>query len=381
MDVRKNLNLEGPLDRHPRRLGPRPLGMHIARAEMAWRAKNPRELARFYRGINAYRYHPYRRGYRRRPVIWEKGRCQLLDYGPDDGWPLLVLPSLINRAYILDLMPNGSLLEFLSGNGIRPFLLDWGTGIALDRQYSLEDLVLERLAPSLRHIQLTTHRRPLVLGYCMGGTLAVSLACIEAGRLAGLALLATPWNFHIPDDAIKNATSVSHTITSLSGLAGGMPIDLLQALFAQIEPMGVPRKFAQFANLSSTSQSAIRFVAIEDWLNDGVPLSAEVAFDCLVGWYARNGPASGSWRLDGIPIRPDKLDLPAWLAIPEHDRIVPARSSLPLAHLLNRCEIVSPKGGHISMVAGLNAETSLWKPLLHWLKRVAAMQKSLGKAA
>ena len=369
-----------PLDHNFVRRGPRPLTLHIAQAETAWRAGNPRKLQDFYRGIEAYRRHPYRRKAQSRPNIWEKGYCRLLDYGPVNGWPLLIIPSLINRAYILDLMPDASMLGFLSERGIRPLLLNWGEQAAPANRLTLDQLILERMKPALDHAYNLSGKRPLVLGYCMGGTLATALACLAGQRIAGLCLLATPWNFAPMGDQVLPSLQMD-MLALQAGVIGGAPVDLLQTLFAQVDPLAVPRKFSEFAKLDPSSSRAVRFVAIEDWLNDGTSLNAEIACECFFDWYGCNMPGQGTWQIDGFSIRPDRLDLPVWFAVPDRDRIVPPQSALALADVLKNHEIIRPKGGHVGMVAGQHAETHLWTPLLSWLQRIAALQKSPGDSA
>ncbi|MGI9452484.1 MAG: alpha/beta fold hydrolase, partial [Geminicoccaceae bacterium] len=306
-----------PLDQaeHRPRQGPKPLPLHIAYAEMAWRANNQEQLANFFRGIKAYRDHPYRRVAAPRPSVWRAGATSLEDYGPDDGWPLLVIPSLINRAYVLDLMPNAGLLSFLRDGGIRPFLLDWGDPDPADRRLTLDDLILGRLEAAFEWTLNQTGRRPLVLGYCMGGVLATALASRRPFDCAGLALLAAPWNFQEDQPVLDRWATGGHVLAGFSGMVGSMPVDLLQTLFSSIDPMAVPRKFADFAKMDPTSEAARRFVAIEDWLNDGVPLGADFAAECLIDWYGRNAPALGRWKIGGHIVRPEQLDLPAFLAI------------------------------------------------------------------
>src|SRR5690606_31735137 len=127
-------------------------------------------------GIEAYRAHPYRRQVIDPPVCWKEGTTRLLDYGavPEatrsrDGVPLLVVPSLINRGYVLDLMPGRSLLRALAAAGFRPFLVEWGHPGEAERRFTLTDYVAGRLEGALEAVLAITGRRPPVIGYCMGG--------------------------------------------------------------------------------------------------------------------------------------------------------------------------------------------------------------------
>ena len=53
---------------------------------------------------------------------------------------MLVVPSLINRPYILDLAPGRSLLRWLAAQGLRPLLMDWGTPGAAEAGFDLRRL-------------------------------------------------------------------------------------------------------------------------------------------------------------------------------------------------------------------------------------------------
>ena len=114
-----------------RRGGPRPLALYLRLAALAAAMPAaptgpPLDPRRFVDGLRAYWAHPYRRQMTEPPVVWADGPARLLDYGDPDGLPMLVVPSLINRAYILDLTVERSFLGHLAGVGYRPLLLDWG---------------------------------------------------------------------------------------------------------------------------------------------------------------------------------------------------------------------------------------------------------------
>ncbi|MDD2705748.1 MAG: alpha/beta fold hydrolase [Acidocella sp.] len=318
-------------------------------------------------GIAAYRTAPYIRDMRDPPAIWEESESRLLDYG-GTGPSVLFVPSLINRAYILDLMEDASMLRWLSQQGLHPYMLDWGWPGEIERQFSLTDYIAGRLERALAAIP-----GPVVLaGYCMGGLLSLAVAlraqATGAGKLTGLALLATPWDFHAADP--EGAKRIGETVPAMEAMmqfSGTLSIDALNTLFAMIDPHGVGDKYRDFAAQDKTQARARRFVAMEDWLADGVPLAAPVAREALSGWYGNNTPSRNQWRVAGQVVDPARLNLPAFCAIPARDRLVPAVSAHALASRLPRATIIEPAAGHIGMVAGTRAQSALWHPFADWV--------------
>ncbi len=102
-------------------------------------------------GIAAYRGYNYSRDLPDPPGIWEESETRLLDYG-GEGPAVLFIPSLINRAYILDLMPEASMLRFCAARGVHPYLLDWGWPGAAERQFTLTDYIAGRLERAIAAI-------------------------------------------------------------------------------------------------------------------------------------------------------------------------------------------------------------------------------------
>lgn len=343
-------------------------------------AEGRRRLERFLIGIERYQQHPYRRSLTQPPALWQEGDTRLLDYAPRSRRkrpPVLVVPSLINRAYILDLSAETSLMRYLARRGLRPFLLDWGAPGADEQRFTLTDYIAGRLERALEAVLSMTGERPLVMGYCMGGDLALALACRRHRDLAGLALLATPWNFHADRVAAARCGAAFHRLSAgLLQQLGYMPVDMLQTLFNSLDPVQTVLKFEAFARLDPDSDKAKAFVALEDWVNDGVPLAAPVARECLEDWYGANTPHNGVWRVAGEGVAPHRLRqavgaggkaLPVLLAIPHHDRIVPPASAAPLAEAMPWATVLQPPSGHIGMIIGSRARQALWQPLARWM--------------
>lgn len=319
-------------------------------------------------GMAAYRRHPFTREAPEPAAIWAEGGSRLLDFG-GEGPAVLFVPSLVNRAYVLDLVPDRSLMRWLPGQGFRTLLLDWGWPGEAERLFTLTDYVAGRLERAL-----AATPGPVVLaGYCMGGLLALAAALRRPDRVRALALLATPWDFHAGPDGPRRARTAAALLPGLETLmdpTGALSVDTIQSLFAMLDPFGVAQKFRAFARLDPASERARLFVALEDWLNDGVPLPAPVARQCLAGWYGRNEPGRIAWRIAGQVIDPAAWAGPAFVGIPERDRIVPPASAAAAASRLAAATVHVAAGGHIGMVAGAGAEAALWKPLAGWLSRL-----------
>ncbi len=328
-------------------------------------AEAGRRLGSFIAGVRAYHEHPWRRSDETRDVLWRSGSTTLVDYG-GTGRPLLLVPSLINRSYILDLGPEDGFCSWLRRNGARPLLLDWGEPGDAEIRFDLDAYISRRLLPALDAAAAITGGAVPVLGYCMGGLIALSGALARPDHVRGLALLATPWNFH------AGAISWNAPLAAVAALASRpssppVPVDVIQALFASIQPGHVEARFRAFARLDPDCDQARTFVALEDWLNDGVPLVSGVAAECLHGWYRDNLPAKGNWVSLDRTVDPGTLDIPVLVALPARDRIVPPDSARSLADRIPHATRIEPNAGHVGMVAGRRSVTTLWQPVLSWL--------------
>ncbi len=370
------------------RRGPRPLLLHLALASlrtvtpflpasMPWSgglpfwntllanlppAPDPSLPAELIAGIAAYRRHPWRRTLADPPVVWAEGESRLLDYG-GVGPPVVFVPSLVNRAYVLDLAEGQSMLRYMAGRH-RVLLLDWGWPGVAERGFTLTDYIAGRLERAVAALG-----EPVVLaGYCMGGLLCLGVAQRRPELVRGLALLATPWDFHaVEADRARAMAGLLPVLEPLMGLTGRLPIDAIQTLFVLLDPWGIGGKYAGFGRMDPDGDRARQFVAIEDWLNDGVPLAAAVARECIGGWYGANTPANGAWHVAGEVVDPGRLTVPAFVAVPGRDRIVPPESARPLAALIPGAVLHVPASGHVGMVAGGSAERALWRPLSDWI--------------
>ena len=329
-------------------------------------------------GLSKWQTHPYQRAVTEPEVVWSGGSSRLLDYGtcPEStnpsGPPILVIPSMINRAYILDLHQNCSLVRFLASQGLRPLLLDWGVPTDTERGFNLDSYVENRVLPAL-DVARSLSKNPIgVLGYCMGGTLAAGVLAQGLEGIAAFATIGSPWDF----DASAGVTAALQTSVTTSKAAqfledqgqvfGMIPTIFFQQMFAAINPIQAAVKFRKFNELDQNGTAAKHFVAIEDWLADGVPLVTPTAKDLLVGWNVDNATAKGSWRLSGNRVDVRTIRQPTLCICGKRDSITQLSVASALPDSIPNAKKITPDAGHVGMIVGSKARESVWEPIANF---------------
>lgn len=274
--------------------------------------------------------------------------------------PVVFVPSLINPPLVLDLARGNSLLRWLARQGFRPLLVDWGSPSAADRGQDVDAHIDDLLLPLLRSLPSP----PVLVGYCLGGTLATAAA--TALPVAGLVNIAAPWRFAGYGAALAPITALWDQAHATCERLGLVPMEVLQAGFWQLDPGRTVAKFERFARLRPGSAEASAFVALEDWANGGAPLTFAAGRQLFDDFFSADLPGTGRWRIGGRPVEPQALACPALSFVSTTDRIVPAASAARFG------EVRELAMGHVGMIVGGRARTALWEPLAGWLRAIRA---------
>lgn len=356
--------------------------LEVLQNALAEEAKN--RASSLLAGIRRYIETPYSRHHSDAPCIWRKGNARLLDYGTlanhtsfiSEPRPVaLFIPSLINRYYILDLETERSMLRHIASQGIYPLVLDWGEPGESEQDYNCADYVTQVLLPAIDFINATSGGKVALAGYCMGGVLALAAAQLRQSSLSSLSLFATPWDFGCPEFSpfVLDAQWLP-LVRSLIDTQEKLSADIIQSLFYLTDPWVFEQKFRRFNELQPESRAAKDFIALEHWVNDGVPMTSKVAHDCLIGWAQQNQLMNEKWKVGGRIIRPSSIQIPTFIAIPRNDHVVPFECAKPLADTMPEALVIHPGAGHVGMIVGSHARRELWQPLCEWIVQNSATQ-------
>lgn len=322
-------------------------------------AGDPEELAKVLAGLRAYQVAPRPAPPPLMPVVRELGGTIVHDYGGQEagraGAPVLLVPSLINPPSILDLDPDRSFARWLAGRGYHVLLLDWGPAEAR-RDLDLAGHVEQRLLPIIREMATP----PVLIGYCLGGTMALAAATRVPVR--GVITLAAPWRFsgYAPEARARLAILWA-TAAPMAQQLGFLPMEVLQTAFWSLDPARTVAKYAAFADMPPHSPEARAFVRLEDWANGGEPLPYPAARELFEDFFGRDVTGRGNWLVEYGPVSPKDCHGAHLALLCEADAIVPSLMA-PDAHESRTLAI-----GHVGIMASKRAQVLAWTCVNHWL--------------
>ena len=138
-------------------------------------------------------------------VVYRNALMELIQYAPttEQVWkrPILYVPPLVNKYYLLDLQPKSSLIRWLVGEGHTVFVISWVNPGAELADKDIGDYIRQGPIEALDAIERATGEREVdMFGFCMGGTLVgIALAWLaakgEGSRVASATTIGTLFDF------------------------------------------------------------------------------------------------------------------------------------------------------------------------------------------
>ena len=287
--------------------------------------------------------------------------------------PVLLVPSLINRWYVLDLRAGASLAAALVESGHDTWCLDWGIPQDEDRYLSWDDVVA-RLARAVRFVRRETGTAQVsLLGYCMGGTLSAIHTALEPESIAALVNLAGPIDFSHAG-VLGRMTDARWFDAGAIADAGNVLPAMMQSGFTNLRPTAQLAKWVSFLDRGHDEASRDAFFALEAWASDNIPFPGEAYRRYVGDLYQQNQLVKGTHRVRGRRVDLASIDCPVLTVVTERDVICPP----PAARALNECcgaadeEVFAVPGGHVGAVVGGRAASVLYPKISAWLHAHAA---------
>ncbi|MFT4241823.1 MAG: alpha/beta fold hydrolase [Acidovorax sp.] len=310
-------------------------------------------------------------------VLYRQGTLELVHYHAqaDEVYrvPLLIVMAPTNKAFILDLTPGQSLVEFLLQQGYDVYLIDWNPPSADEAHLQIEDYALGFIPDCIRRVQEDSGEQDVTLiGYCAGGMLStVYQATHPKGPVKNLVCFTTPVDFREMQLFRKMSDAKGgFDVDRFVERVGVVPADFVAAGFDALRPASrVAGQIRLWDNLWN-DEFVKAFRRMERWGNETLPLPGGYFRQTIQELMRKNALYEGTLVVGGKPVKIENIKVPLLHFIAQYDHIVPPAAAHPLvakAGSKDKTEIILP-GGHVSLAAGPNAIKRMWPALNSWLE-------------
>lgn len=288
--------------------------------------------------------------------------------------PLLIIYAFINRNYILDLLPDFSIVRNFQSQGFDVYTTDWGTPSAFDKDLTVGHYVNNYLVDAIDYIRKHSNSDKIsLLGYCWGGDLALMLAALHPDKIKNVVTFATPGDFSI-DDNLLSVWTRSINADSIVDTFGNTPGAFINSSFLLRSPIDILHKYPHFfleGGKPKDLESILQFFATETWLYDSPPITGEIYRQFVDDCYKNNLLIKNELIIDGDKkIDLSKIKQPFLNVIAKKDDLVDPASSRAINDVIGSVDksILEFDSGHVGACISSRAHKELWPKVGDWLK-------------
>jgi polyhydroxyalkanoate synthase len=285
--------------------------------------------------------------------------------------PVLLVPSMINRWYVMDLREGASVAAAVSaGAPYDTFLFDWGIPEDEDRYLTWDDCVAKLDRVVKRVMRITGAPKVAIVGYCMGATLSSGYAALHPERIAAFVNLAGPIDF---THAGRLGTMVDKRWFDPAAMTapGNLSATQMQSGFTALAPTGSISKWIGFADKAHDVRARDAFAALDKWAGDNIPFPAAAYVTYIKELYQENKMVKGEFRVAGDQVDLTKITCPVMTIVADRDAICPPDAATALNDKVSSTvkDVMSIPGGHVGAVVGSRAAKELYPRLRSWLEK------------
>jgi polyhydroxyalkanoate synthase subunit PhaC len=281
---------------------------------------------------------------------------ELIQYQPVTAnvhrYPVLIVPPMINKFYIVDLAPGRSMVEYLLGEGHQVFVVSWRNPDSRHRDWDLDSYGAAMVEALDAVRTITNAGKASVCALCSGGIVSTMVAAHlnEVGKLEGIASLclgvtvldqsrAGTAGAMIDETTAAAAIAVSRARGYLDGRA-------LAEVFAWLRPDDLIWNY--WVNNYLEGRDPPPFDILY-WNADTTRLPAALHRDFITLALANALTRPGQAKMLGSPVDLSKVDTDSYVIAGVADHICPWQSCYRSTQLLGgSARFVLSTSGHIA---------------------------------
>ena len=287
-------------------------------------------------------------------VVFRNEVLEIIQYTPTTPTvrtvPLLIVWSVINRHYILDLGKDRSFIEYAVAQGLQVFVTSWRNPTAKQADWNLDTYAQALLDATDAIREITGSEQIGTVGLCAGGQLLAAVMAHLRGagddRVAHAAFGVSQIDMSVPNVAAlalhPALTGVTRVATEATGVVDGRAI---AAVFSWLRPTELV--WNQWVNNYLMGKDAPQYDILA-WNNDTTRVPGALQRDLLRIAMDNLLVTPGGLNLLGTPVDLGAITADTYVVGAETDHLVPWQGAYRSTQLLGGdSTFVLSGGGHI----------------------------------
>jgi polyhydroxyalkanoate synthase len=290
-------------------------------------------------------------------VVFRCEEFELIQYAPQTdkvfSAPLLMVPPVINKFYIMDISPGRSMIEYFLRQGIQVFTISWRNPTEEQRNWGFDTYGQAILNAMDAVEKITQSDRTHLQASCSGGILAAMTAAHlnatgEGHRLAGLTLMVTVLDQTKAGFAAaaidEEAANIAIALSARKGYLDGRS---LAEVFAWLRPTDLVWRY--WVNNYVEGKSPAAFDVLY-WNADTTRMAAALHRDMVTMGVHNSLVTPGAVSMLGTPVDLNQLTTDAYVVAGIADHISPWQACYRSARMLGikNLRFVLSSSGHIA---------------------------------
>ncbi|HAT9776989.1 TPA: alpha/beta fold hydrolase [Legionella pneumophila subsp. pneumophila] len=287
-------------------------------------------------------------------VVFQNHLIELIQYEPQTKAvykePILILPAWIMKYYILDLSPHNSLVKWLVSQGHTVFIISWRNPDKEDRDLGMDGYYRQGAMAAIDAVSTILPQTKInLMGYCLGGTLALITAAAmrrdKDERLNSLTLLAAQGDFTEAGELMLFVTeSQVAFLKNMMGEQGYLDTKQMAGSFQMLRAYDLIWSKMVQDYMHGMRRGMIDLTA---WNADATRMPYKMHSEYLEQLFLNNDFAEGRYTVEGKPVAAENIQLPVFAVSTEKDHVAPWQSVYKI-HLMTEGDItfVLTGGGH-----------------------------------
>lgn len=287
-------------------------------------------------------------------IVFSNHLIELIQYEPQTEKvyrePILILPAWIMKYYILDLSPQNSLVKWLVSKGHTVFMISWRNPDKNDRDLGMDDYYRMGAMAAIDHVShIIPHTGIHMMGYCLGGTLAMITAAAMARdhdkRLKSLTLVAAQGDFTEAGELMLFITdSEVSFLKNLMWEQGYLDTKQMAGSFQMLRTYDLIWSKMVDDYMTGKERGMIDLLA---WNADATRMPYKMHSEYLSKLFLKNHFAEGHYKVEGELVAPKNIHMPIFAVSTETDHVAPWKSVYKVHLMMNNdITFVLTNGGH-----------------------------------